>query len=272
VHHQQPLIMSTYKDIAGIKFKSLRHCIGLLGLALPWLIRLVALIFDDCDCLQDSISHYYFTIAGPCFVGIMCGLGLSLAFYPTPNSPPDRIAYSPFGGFRRELDGPFTTVSGVCAFLVALVPTDAFSNDECAIFHFDANTLRTSIHYAAAATMLVLFSYMSICHFTRTHDKDWRQKKWKARRNYTYLICGIFTFLSVATIGTLALLEHFAGTWVHPKTTYWLEVVALTPFGISWLVKGGFIMTDEKEPSTVKQLKTLVTKGRLVKDSEMNNK
>jgi hypothetical protein len=255
--------MATKDDTTEIKFTALRHCIGILGLLLPWLVLVIARIFDDCDCLQDSISHYYFTVAGPCFTAILFGLGLTLLFYPTPKSrtglpAPSACKWRVCRLISGDHDGLLTSVSGFCAILVALIPTDAYSNDDCAIFHFEPHPLRTSLHYAAAALMLLIFSYMSVCIFTRTNDPNWKQNKWKRTRNTIYIWCGVLTFLSILTIGVLAILEHYFYVNVYHKSTYWLEVAALIPFGVSWLVKGGFIFTDEGDESTVEKVANIV--------------
>jgi hypothetical protein len=109
---------------ASISYRKLRQAIGWLGLLLPLLVVLVTKVFGDCDCLQDSISHYYYTIAGPVFVGVLWGLALVLIFYPTYDHDP-------------RMDGILTTVSGVCAILIAMVPTNALSHDSCGLFVFE---------------------------------------------------------------------------------------------------------------------------------------
>lgn len=257
-------------DTAEIKFKYLRHCIGLLGLALPTLILFVAKVAGDCDCLQDSISHYYYTVSGPVFVGILWGLGLVLIFYPTPKTNDVLISaciWRICRVFKPKLDGTLTTIAGLFAICVSLFPTYAMSNDSCAIFKYCDSDLRAGFHYFSAGAMLLIFSYMSICIFTRTNDKDWRTNKWKVRRNKVYIWSGVLTFLSVAAVGVFAILEKLDYN-IPTKSTYWLEVCALVPFGISWLVKGEFILTDENEPSTVGKMKNLITTGKLEKKND----
>jgi hypothetical protein len=254
-------------DEAIIYFTRLRHTIGLLGLALPWIIRFHCGVCGKCGCLQDSISHYYYTFGSVWFVGILWGLGLVLIFYPTP-----RAATVPINGctwkicqvFKPKLDGILTTISGVLAICVTLFPTYDSSSDSCAIFHLHDSAWRATVHYCSAAGMLIIFSYISVCIFTRTNNPNWRQNKWKVRRNNVYIWCGVITFVSILAIGILTLIDTFTHICIYPKTTYWLEVSALTSFGVSWLVKGGFILTDEDEPSTVGRIGKLVTTGKLL--------
>ncbi|PBQ31794.1 hypothetical protein CNR22_08440 [Sphingobacteriaceae bacterium] len=262
--------MENRDDIADIKFKSLRHCIGLFGLALPSLVVIQARLVGQCDCLQDSISHYYFTVSAPWFIGILWGLGLVLIFYPTPkpkSNPVSACSWRICRVFRPKLDGTLTSISGIFAICVSLIPTNSNSTDSCAIFQYSDSNIRAGIHYFSAASMLIIFSYMSVCIFTRTNDKNWRENKWKVRRNQVYIWCGVITFLSILTVAALAIMEA-CHIQIPPKSTYWLEVSALVPFGIAWLVKGGFMLTDEGEPSTLAQAKNLVTKGKIIRPVE----
>lgn len=259
--------MATKDNIADIKFKSLRHCIGLLGLALPVVIVIHLAIFGKYHHLQDSISHYYYTMSAPWFIGILWGLGLVLIFYPTPD--PDSTPYSTCSWrvcrlIKPGYDGTLTAISGVFAICVATIPTNESSSDSCALFCYEDSTLRAGIHYFSAGAMLLIFSYMSICIFTRTNDRHWKKNKWKVWRNHVYIWSGMITFLSIVTVGVLALLDAFTDLRVPAKSTYWLEVSALVPFGISWLVKGGFMLTNEGDPSTLEQAKRVLTKGKVI--------
>lgn len=255
--------MATKDSIADIKFRKLRHWIGILGIALPLVIVLHLAFFEKWYYLQDSISHYYYTMSAPWFVGILWGLGLVLIFYPTPE--PDSTPYSTCHWricklIKPGYDGILTSISGIFAICVATIPTNVESHDSCALFYYPDSAWRAGIHYFSAAGMLLIFSYMSICIFTRTNDPNWKQNKWKVRRNYVYMWSGMITFLSVLTIGVLAIIAATVENAPIPiKSTYWLEVSALVPFGVSWLVKGGFMLTNEGDPSTLEKAKHLFT-------------
>ena len=60
---------------AGISYNKLRQAIGWLGILLPLLVYLETQFVGDCHYLQDSISHYYYTVSNSFFVGILWGLG-----------------------------------------------------------------------------------------------------------------------------------------------------------------------------------------------------
>ena len=114
---------------AGISYKNLRQTIGWLGILLPLLVYLETKIFGQCACLQDSISHYYFTVSNSFFVGILWGLGLVLLFYPSYKNDPKN-------------EGILTSIAGLCAIGVSLFPTTPHSTDSCAIFTWSENNLR----------------------------------------------------------------------------------------------------------------------------------
>lgn len=238
-------------DEASVSYNKLRHAIGLLGLALPLFLYLHTRLFGCC-CLQDSISHYYYTKANVWFIGILWGLGLVLIFYPTPTG-------------SKQSDGLLTSLSGVCSICVSLFPTNANSNDSCAIFEYCNSSWRAGFHYFCAASMLLIFSYMSIKIFTRTREgNDLRLdiNKWKRRRNFIFRTCGWITFLSVVAIGLITVLEAKHLICITSKYTYWLEVSALVPFGIAWLIKGGFLLVDDGDTSTLEQLKNVITRKK----------
>ena len=76
---------------------------------------------------------------------------------------------------------------------------------------------------------------MSLCQFTQGKD-DTRNKDIK---NIIFKICGIGMLASLALM--VIPVEFFAKTFI-------VEAIALTFFGVSWLVKGEFLglLSDEK--------------------------
>ncbi|MBI3235073.1 MAG: hypothetical protein HYZ42_13740, partial [Bacteroidetes bacterium] len=233
---------------ASISYKKLRQTIGWLGISLPLLVYLDTIIVTDCQHLQDSISHYYYTSANSLFVGIFWGLGLVLFFYPAYKDEPSR-------------DAMLTNFAGICAICVSLFPTNSNSHDSCALFCWPISSVRAGIHYTSAALMLCIFSYMSIRIFTKTdpgNDLSLEKNKWKRRRNLIYIIAGWLTLASIATIGIITIIENKNPDFkITTKYTYWLEVAALLPFGIAWIIKGGFVLTDDDEISTLGKVKNL---------------
>jgi hypothetical protein len=241
------------EERASISYKQLRQTIGWLGISLPVILFLYTQFFGHCNGLQDSISHYYYTSANVLFVGIFWGLGLVLFFYPSYTNEPNN-------------DAIITSLAGACALCVSLFPTNPNSSDSCAIFELSNSPIRAGVHYVSAALMLGIFSYMSICIFTKTtigNDLKSEANKWKRIRNKIYVIAGCLTILSVILIGVFTLLEANVQNFnISTKYTYWLEVTALLPFGIAWIIKGGFAFTDEDEISTIGKAKKLFVKQK----------
>jgi hypothetical protein len=100
--------------------------------------------------------------------------------------------------------------------------------------------------------------------FTRsnpTHYGAQNPRFWKNIRYCSYITCGVITLVSILMIGLFTWLEK-SGTTIGFKYTFWFEVTSIVPFGISWLVKGGFLFTDKDEVSTVGRVKNLVFKPK----------
>jgi hypothetical protein len=234
-------------------YKKIRQTIGALGVALPVLIYLHTGIVGGCWHLQNSISHYFYTTGNVFFEGVLWILGLVLIYYP---------AYKT----EKKSDVILTRLSGFLAWGVALIPTNNDSHHSCAIFNFPPNSdLRNGIHLVCAGLMLLIFSYMSIKLFTRSNPELYgvqNPDRWKKIRNRIYRTCGAATALSIATIFILMQIEKHTHIIIGFKYAFWFEVTSIVPFGIAWLVKGGFLFTDQGEASTVEKAKNLVFKAK----------
>jgi|694.fasta_scaffold00997_24 hypothetical protein len=218
-------------------YKNIRLLIGALGIFLPLLIWLHTGIVWDCWCLQDSISHYFFTSGNVFFEGILWILGVVLIYYPAYQND-------------KKGDKVLTTISGFLAIIVALVPTNSNSNDTCELFSIPNNSFRNAIHLISAASMLLIFSYISAFIFTYKNVEQYNADnpiKFKLIRNGIYRSCAIITYVSVVTIPILMLWEKSPNFPFSTKYVFWLEVCAIVPFGISWMVKGGLVFTDKND-------------------------
>jgi hypothetical protein len=244
---------NTIMDTTTTSYKKIRQTIGALGIALPVLIYLHTGIIGGCWHLQDSISHYFYTTGNVFFEGVLWILGLVLIYYP---------AYKD----DKKGDVILTRLSGFLAWGVALIPTNNDSKDSCAIFNFPPHSdLRNGIHLACAGIMLLIFSYISIKLFTRKNPENYsvaNPEDWKTIRNRIYRTCGIVTAMSIVAILVLMQVEKNMHIIIGFKYTFWFEVTAIVPFGIAWLVKGGFLFTDKGEASTVEQAKNLLFKPK----------
>lgn len=214
------------EDPRIISFQTLRKAVGWLGICLPLALILVTAIVGNCTCLQDSVSHYYYTASGDLFVGVLCAVALFL------------FAYK---GYKGDSDNLWTSLAGFFALCVALFPTNNNSADSCAIIHLPDNELRRIIHYGSASAFFLILSGISLFLFTRSKGEKTREKK---MRNKVFKVCGIVILAAVIAIGIYGFTKG-ENRWGKYKPVFWLEWLALLAFGISWLVKGELVLKDD---------------------------
>ena len=211
-----------------LSYLQIRMAVGVLGIILPVVIYFGTLIFSECSILEASISDYYYTIMGSVLVGILCGVSLFLYSYKGFNNW-DRIA---------------SNIACICALGVAFFPTNITPDvANCKILSRPDDAIRNSIHYVSAALFFITLAYMSLFLFTRTQNKSHMTKQ-KGKRNAVYRTCGIIMVVAILVIASLKI------TAIHDilepyKPVFWLESVALWAFGVSWLVKGEVLLTDD---------------------------
>ncbi|UII76084.1 hypothetical protein LV716_17735 [Flagellimonas sp. HMM57] len=199
----------------------IRKLVGILGLSLPLALPLLA----DLDVIS-SISHYYYLTAPSLyFIIVLSALALVL------------ISYKGYEKDSDELitDDWITNLAGFAALIVVLVPTSCSESGNATIqvicrkgilplFGHDDN-FTDDIHLVSAAVFVFLMGWMSFVKFSRNQQGKW-QYMW-------YRACGIITWCAIAILVLYFLLDLKLDNFV-----FWLEVVALVPFGISWLIKG----------------------------------
>jgi hypothetical protein len=216
------------KDPRLISYDTLRKAIGWLGISLPAVMISGNYFYGNCHFIQDTNSHYYYTITGNLFTGIACAVALFLIVYK---------GYS-------LLDHVMTSLAGCFAFGIAMYPTNDNSSDSCAIFHLPLNAIRNDIHYGFSALFFITLALISLFLFTKGNGHTTKKKK---TRNKVYRTCGIIILLS---IGLIALYD-FSGDKSHRfdeyKPVFWMEWIALTAFGTSWLVKGKLLLDDDSK-------------------------
>ncbi len=212
----------------------LQRVVGILGMLLPLLLLLTVYIVNSYGEPLDSISHYYYTSASPIFAGILCVFAVFLIVY---------------RGYIR-LDYILSTVAGVAALVVAVLPTnnppDIFyhSNPPIAIAQLGASAFRVTLHYGAAGVFLGCLAFMSMCLFTKS---SCNKTKEKYTRNYIYWTCGIIMIVAIMLIilGKQGILipQDF---YIKHKLTFVFEMIAIESFGFSWLIKGETFFRDKE--------------------------
>lgn len=211
----------------------LRRWIGILGMALPFLLWFFLWFDTKTMTPLESISHYYFTRVGGILVLIVGVLAIFLIIYKG----------------KELIDLIISTTAGLFALCLLLFPTSNITeickdNDK----FYSVTILRNSdgralFHYLSAAIFLLCLSYMSLFLFTKTKDVE-KMGKQKKKRNVVYIICGIVMILAILVI-LLGFLKVINPVWYQEHAmTFWMEAVAIESFGFAWLVKGETIFRD----------------------------
>lgn len=201
--------------------RTLRHLIGVLGVLLP----IILVIFSPtCKHPLESISHYYYVKSAPFLIAILSLIGVFLIIY-TKNFM-------------------WSSIAGIGALFVVFFPTSQLY-DPCCVVSLPYNPnegLRVGFHYFSAAVFLTILAFMSIIQFPKADSEEIHMKKTRAKYKWLYIFCGIIMLMALATVGIRGLLGErtngFTEFYDLYNLTFWMEVVALEAFGISWLVRG----------------------------------
>lgn len=211
-----------------ISFRAIRKSVGWLGILLPVAVYTGTLIFSSCSTLKPSTSDYFYTTMGSVLVGVLCAVALFLFTYKGP-APIDEI---------------MSSLAGVFALGIALFPCNVTGGQTyCNIITRESDPLRNTIHYCSAAAFFIVLAIMSLWLFRKT-DKH-NPGVMKRSRNGVYLVCGIIMLAAMAALLSLKIF-HLGEKLGYLKPTFWLELIALWAFGISWLVKGELVLKDKR--------------------------
>ena len=201
----------------NLSYFTLRKIIGWSGLLLPWLVWLIAWTFEP------SISDYYYTRSGVLFTSVLTLVGAFLISYRGYEKKDEKIS-----------DDIITWTGGILIILVAAIPTQyKYPELDCPTPICDHSGFWGNVHFICAACFFIAMGYLSIFNFPRGSKPYGRSKR---IRNIIYRICGIGIW-SVLGIGGI-LIFVFKLKESIPHLIFWIEVILLNLFGISWLVKG----------------------------------
>lgn len=211
-----------------VSFFSLRKAVGWLGILLAPILVVGTFILSECSSIQYSISHYYFTIMGDVFVGIICAISFFLIAYP---------------GYEK-IDNRLTNIAGFLAVGIAFLPTSPILNQHCTIVNFPANELREKIHLIFGGLFFSLLAYIAAFRFTKTDLPKEQMSAEKKMRNGIYIICGSIMSLAVILLIFVSFNKQLEDEARNYHFIFWLESIALLAFGLSWLVKGELFLKD----------------------------
>ena len=212
-----------------ISYLTLRKAVGIVGMALPFVLFFGYLIQGN-DCIfPPSISHYYYTGLGNYFVGTLCAIALFLFFY---------------NGYGA--DKWVSKLAGSFAILVALFPTNfgEYADVSCSRMVNGENAFSNTVHYVSAMLLFSAFAYFSMILFTKT-DNVYTVTPEKKIRNRIYRICGWVIIICIIGIALYSFIDQL-NELLHPyKPIFVLETFALLAFGYSWLIKGDTFFKDK---------------------------
>lgn len=200
-----------------ISYLLLRKLIGALGIALPFVVAIGALIISQTTILP-SISDYYHTVMRDLFVGILFAIAIFMLSY---------------RGYERVDDraGDIACVSAIGIAVFPVAPAGANAAQEAL----------GNLHFASALVFFLTLSYFSLVLFTKS-DPSLPPTPRKLQRNRIYQICG-WTIL--ACLAAIALVWNFASMPIKQlQPVFWLESLAVIAFGVSWLTKGEAFLPD----------------------------
>lgn len=210
-----------------ISYLTLRKSVGVLGIALPFVLMIGSYFFSKCEQVQPSISHYYYTVMGTYFTGTLCAVALFLFSYK---------------GYTR-IDNITGNLAGLFAILVAFFPTDAYDGTKCAFVVNNREGSVNPIHFTAAALLFGSFAFFCLYLFTQTNNKSTMTLR-KRMRNRVYKTCGVIIVLCIAGVAAVNFIKPLYDALESINPVLVFETIALIAFGTSWITKGEFILKD----------------------------
>ncbi|MFN3823929.1 MAG: DUF998 domain-containing protein [Pseudorhodobacter sp.] len=219
-----------------LSFLAVRLALGVLGIALPVSLLLVALLTEEP--MRPSISEFYFGQGRDLFVGILCAIGVFLWAY---------VGYPPAKAGEWPTDRLVSRVAAVAAFGVAMVPTvdklavtaaeGCVTLIQCGI----GEDWARRVHYASAAVFFAMLAVFCLVLFRRTGPGPMSAQK--TARNRIYAVCGwviVAAMVALAVYGVIYARQDAAGQLAMDRTyaVFILESIGVFAFGVSWLVKG----------------------------------
>ncbi|MGS2616310.1 hypothetical protein ACVCAH_17555 [Micromonospora sp. LZ34] len=203
--------------------RRLRLGIGVVGMALPFVLTVGHALVTGTLTLLHSISAFYYTEMRDVFVGSMCAIGVFL------------ISYR-----QRRVDDLLGTIAGVLAIAVALFPA-ATHDPGGTITSADVTVGR--VHQISAAALFVILAVFCIVLFPRA-DPRIRESRTRVR-NGLYHACGGIILAAIAlAVASNALPESTRDTL---KPLFWCEAVAVLAFGVAWFAKGEAMFRHSQE-------------------------
>ena len=218
------------QELAGdsalaVAYTHLQRIVGVMAILLPFVLFFGNWALTGNE-LESSISAYYHTPMGAVFVGVLWALGVFFLSY----------NYRPLPGFN--LDNKLSTLASIAAVCVAVFPT---TSDASIATRAEKNI--GIVHMVSAGVLFTLLAIFALFLFPRSTGAMTAEKR---RRNIVYRTCGV---IMAAAILLMFPSQKLPDSW---HAFLWLETICVLAFGVSWLIKGGFLgILADKEPAPV---------------------
>jgi Protein of unknown function (DUF998) len=198
--------------------RRLRQGVGIVGIALPFVVTIGHILHTGKTELPSSISGAYYTSMRDVFVGSLSAVGVFLIFYRS-----------------SRWDDILGTIAGIAAIAAALFPTSPGATD---LMASAAGTSSGKVHAVAATVLFLSLAAFCFFLFPRSTRRGGRKV-----RNAIYYISGtlIVLGLGLALLGSRILPDDVEAR-VHPL--FWGETVAILAFGVAWFTKSNTFMPD----------------------------
>lgn len=193
-----------------VEEKKLRRLIGWLGMLLPWIVSIMALIYGYKFPSSISATYYIPNCIVP-FMIILGSAGLLLLCYK---------------GYDLQ-DKIICSIAGILGIGICLFPCDIYSKSVIVGTFGIPSNISEIIHSICAIGFFGLLAYNSLFLFTKTDGNMTDEKK---KRNIIFRVCGIGMIIAFALMIPFNLCHVRIGIWIS-------ETIALTFFGVSWLTK-----------------------------------
>jgi len=198
-----------------------RRFLGNMGILLPILDWIGAVVFSGWSWNVLSISATHYAGSYLVFEGLMCVTGVFLIFYE---------------GYDIR-DKWFSRIAGIGGLILAFFPCAIEGGTIKNYFMLPANVTNI-IHLIGAGVFFSSLFVIIFFQFTKTGGNITPQK---IKRNRIYRICGVIMLSAIIAGFGSSTLFGLQGI------LYLGESIALEAFGISWRVKGEAMMKDMPE-------------------------
>jgi len=207
-------------DSLVLSYLLLRKAIGVLGIALPFLVAIGTAALEAPG-LLSSISSYYYSVMGDVFVGCLCATGVFMWSY---------------RGYELK-DVIAAQIAAYSVVGIALFPTSPEVGATA------QQILIGRLHLTFAIIFFSTLIYFALVLFRKTNPNVPPTPE-KIMRNRVYTVCGYTMLAALILIALVFFVVPDDSPLLALNPVFWLEAVLLEAFGISWLVKGEAILKD----------------------------